>query len=60
MFAAPGYHVVNRVGYIITEVPAKSDSLDAVWYDATDEDSMDLVAFGDDDDIFDSQPCLNL
>lgn len=41
-YASPGYHIVNAVGYVVTTQPWVDDTLDAVWYDASeDEDEAD-------------------
>jgi hypothetical protein len=36
-YASPGIHVTNALGYLITEVPWRSDTLDAVWFLDDDE-----------------------
>jgi hypothetical protein len=36
-YASPGYHIVNKVGYVVTEVPWPDDTTDAVWYAHDDE-----------------------
>lgn len=42
LYASPGLHVVNAIGYILTEEPARSDVVDAVWYDASEDlDELD-------------------
>ena len=52
LFASPGFHVVNRIGYVITERPAKSDVVDAIWHDATDDErgNFDVTLDYEDDD----------
>jgi hypothetical protein len=30
-YAVPGFHFVNRFGYIVTKQPWKDDARDAVW-----------------------------
>ena len=32
-YAVPGYHVVNRVGYVVTVNPLRDETQDAVWYE---------------------------
>jgi hypothetical protein len=31
VYASPGYHIVNREGYVVTEQPWTDDTEDAVW-----------------------------
>jgi hypothetical protein len=31
-YASPGYHIVNRVGYVVTTHPWIDDTQDAEWY----------------------------
>jgi len=33
LYASPGFHVVNKIGYIVTEKPWDADTLDALWCD---------------------------
>jgi len=37
-YATPNYHIVNAVGYTITEQPWQSWSDDAVWWEREPED----------------------
>lgn len=39
--AAPGFHVVNNVGYVVTEVPWPREDLCAAWDVRDDEDDPD-------------------
>lgn len=32
LYASPGYHLVNVVGFIVTEHPWESSNLEAVWF----------------------------
>jgi len=36
MFASPGFHIVNKIGYIRTVKPWTDAARDAVWFDAAD------------------------
>lgn len=36
LYALAGYHVVNRVGYIVTEVPWEHGDEEGVWFAATE------------------------
>jgi hypothetical protein len=36
IWASPGYHIVNKIGYVVTEKPWTDPGLDAVWVDAAD------------------------
>lgn len=40
LYASPGFHIVNRLGYITTERPWSDDTPDAEWavFDGDDED----------------------
>lgn len=38
MYALAGVHVVNRVGYIVTEKPWQNDDDEAVWIEPREED----------------------
>jgi hypothetical protein len=40
LFASPGFHVVNKLGYIVTAKPWADDTLDALWHDADDGDLL--------------------
>jgi hypothetical protein len=33
LYASPGFHVVNKIGYIVTQKPWDADTLDALWCD---------------------------
>jgi hypothetical protein len=41
LFAVPGYHIVNRLGYMVTAYPWTNEVQDYYWYDAKDEDEED-------------------
>lgn len=45
LYALAGFHVVNRVGYVVTEVPWASDGAEAVWchFERDDEDEEMLA-----------------
>lgn len=32
LYASPGFHIVNKIGYLLTKKPWKSASRDATWY----------------------------
>jgi len=38
MYAIPGYHIVNKVGYVITENPWHDETEEAVWCHFEDEE----------------------
>lgn len=52
-FAIPGYHLVNRFGYVITEERWDTDEIEAVWQEPDeeedDEDDEDYEFFGHED-----------
>lgn len=40
-YAQPGFHVVNMMGYTLTEIPWEHDNMEAVYFEATaDEDDL--------------------
>lgn len=42
LYASPGFHHVNAIGYLLTEMPAQSDVVDAIWHDASEDlDELD-------------------
>lgn len=38
LYASPGYHVVNRIGYVVTEKPWETGNEEAVWCEFEDDD----------------------
>lgn len=40
LYAIPGYRIVNRVGYIVTEKPWRHENLEAVWYVYPEDDEL--------------------
>lgn len=32
LYASPGFHIVNKIGYLLTKKPWKSAARDAIWY----------------------------
>lgn len=41
MYALAGFHVVNRVGYLLTERPWQDEQAEAVYWAAEDEEDDD-------------------
>lgn len=35
-YAIPGFHIVNKIGYALTEKPWTDESMVALWFDASD------------------------
>lgn len=33
LYASPGFHIVNKIGYVITEIPWTDDCKDAIYHD---------------------------
>jgi len=51
LYASPGYHLVNTIGFVVTENAWQSEVQDAVWHDASedldfDEDEDESVSYG--------------
>lgn len=42
LYASPGYHVVNTIGFVVTEKPWVTGAEEAVWYEASED--MELEA----------------
>ncbi len=44
--ALPGFHVVNKMGYVVTDKSWDDDTIDAMWFEAfeRDEDEVDQDA----------------
>ena len=50
-YAAPGYHVVNKIGYVLTEKPWDNDTPDAIYFlDDMDHDLSEYWPNGRDED----------
>jgi len=43
MYICNGYHLVNRVGYFITEQPYEGDGYLDVLYDSYEDDELDYI-----------------
>lgn len=41
LYALAGFHVVNRVGYLLTERPWQDEQAEAVYWAAADEEEED-------------------
>lgn len=39
--ALPGFHVVNKVGYVVTDKPWDDDSIEAMWFAAIEQDEAE-------------------
>lgn len=37
LYASPGYHAVNTIGFVVTEKPWQSEVVDAIWYNASED-----------------------
>lgn len=47
LFASPGYHAVNTIGFVVTEKPWESEMVDALWHDASEDlDEDEMPSFG--------------
>lgn len=31
-YAVPGFHIVNKIDYVVTEVPWEHENIEAVWF----------------------------
>lgn len=41
LYAAPGFHRVNRIGYVVTEKPWVTGNEEAVWCEFEDDEDED-------------------
>ena len=49
-YALPGYHVINKIGYVLTVKPWNDDTPDAIYF-LDDMDTDDEVRFLDDGNV---------
>lgn len=40
-YALPGYHIVNKIGYAVTEKPWTDEAVTALWFEAPEPEPED-------------------